>query len=52
MFALARVSMTQIVRDLIRIAEDPVGFEEQRKHAPLQWAYRSIEDLGRFTLSE
>src|ERR1700760_2131830 len=31
MFALARVSMTQIVRDLIRIAEDPVGFEEQRK---------------------
>jgi hypothetical protein len=42
MFALARLSMTQIMRILIRMTEDPVGIEEQRKHAPPQWAFRSI----------
>jgi hypothetical protein len=44
MYALARVTMTQIMRNLIRITEDPVGFEEQRKHAPLEWSFRSIEE--------
>jgi hypothetical protein len=34
MFALARLSMTQIMRNLIRITEHPVRFEEQIKHAP------------------
>jgi hypothetical protein len=44
MYTLACVTMTQIMRNLIRITEDPVGFEEQRKHAPPQWAFRSIEE--------
>jgi hypothetical protein len=29
------------------MTEDPVGFEEQRKHTPPQLAFRSIEELGR-----
>ena len=52
MFALACVSMNQIMRNLIRITEDPAGFEEQRKQAPSQWAFRSIEELERITRRE
>lgn len=44
MYALARATMTQIMRNLIRITDDPVGFEEQRKNAPTQWAFRSIKE--------
>jgi hypothetical protein len=44
--------MNQIMRNLIRITEDPAGFEEQRKQAPSQWAFRSIEELERITQRE
>jgi hypothetical protein len=44
MYALACVTMIQIMRNLIRITDDPAGFEEQRKHAPSQWAFRPIEE--------
>jgi hypothetical protein len=44
MYALACVTMSQIMRNLVRMTEDPAGFEEQRKHAPSQWAFRSTEE--------
>jgi hypothetical protein len=44
MYALACATMVQIMQNLIRITKDPVGFEEQRKHAPSQWSFRSIEE--------
>jgi hypothetical protein len=27
------------------MVKDPVGFEEEKKQAPAEWSFRSIEDL-------
>jgi hypothetical protein len=46
LYILARVVMVHLIRTFHKRLEDPAGFEELRKNAPVEWSFASIENLA------
>jgi hypothetical protein len=45
LYCLACGTMRHFARNFMLLQEDPVAFEQMRKDAPVDWSFRSLEEL-------